>query len=693
MCINEMCDAMIQSCVAACDETIPRVKKKGGIPMWDEMAKPFRETAMFWHSIWISCNKPTSGAVHDIRRKTRADYHRAVKSLKCNKTANRCEKMAESVLKNDSRNFWKESRKMKGKVKKLPDTMDGVTGGKEIADLFGTKYDRLYNSVPFDVSVMNDIEMEVNKRILHGDESNICVSVEDVRKAISSLNDGKSDGCDKIESDHIINGSAMLYKMLCLLIQKCFDHGYMPDSLNVATIVSIPKDNRGSMIKSDNYRGIGLCSSIVKVMDIIMYNSSDGTLNTSGLQFAYKSEHSTTMCTAMMKEVVRHYKKNGSQVYCCLLDASKAFDRIRLDKLFKILLDRKFPAGYIKFLMNSYVNQDIRVKWGNNLSHSFKGINGVRQGGVISPILFTVYIDILIERLEKCNAGCWIGHKFVGCAGYADDVKLLSPSVTGLQIMVNVCEEFGIEYDLLFNEKKSVCMMFDHQQHYPDIMLNGRNLCWQNKAKHVGNVINNVLTDEDDILLKTQDFFQQVNQLMADYGSLRFDILKELFSKKCNSFYGSQMWDLRSKYVQSLLRAWNRAARRVLKLPFNSHRYLLPVLLNMQPLHVQLCRRFLNMCHTMCRSKNKTVAFVFKHCVNDKTSCIARNLFYISESYQCNTKSIVEMKKMVMLNINDEQKRTCVFLNELLDVRDGKMNVEGMDKSQIQDIIEYVSTC
>lgn len=652
---------------------------------------------MFWHSIWLSCGKPNCGVVYEIRKKTRAEYHRAVRMLKRDERINRCEKMAQSIVQNDNRNFWQEVKKMNKKESWLPDTVDGVTGNREIADMFGSKYKKLYNSAPYDADVMRDIDQVLNERMT-ACSSDDCVKIDDVKKAVSFMKKGKSDGNDMIESDHIINGSNLLHELLCLLIQKCYDHSYMPYILNIANIVSIPKDNRGSMIKGDNYRGIGLCSSIVKLMEIIIYMKSQGTLETNGLQFAYKKDHSTTMCTGIMKEAVRYYKKNGSTIYCCLLDASKAFDRVRLDKLFKLLLERKFPPKYIKFLMNTFFKQRIRVKWGNNFSETFKGVNGIRQGGVISPLLFTVYIDVLIERLEKSNAGCFLGHKFVGCGGFADDVELISPSVTGLQKMVTLCEEFGIEYDVLFNEKKSICIMFDNVNEYPDIVLNGKSLMWSKKAKHVGNVLNCDLTDEDDILYKKQEFFQQVNRLLADYGDIRHDILRELFAKKCNSFYGSQIWDLRSKHVESLLTAWNKGARRMLKLPYNSHRYLLPELLNMVPIKEQLCKRFLKMCYTMSLSENKTLSFVYKFCINDKNSNISRNMFYISKEYdfkpntyclgyKSNLFNMCQVKKV----LNENQVRNCQFLKELLEIRDGHMNVM-LDKDEIHDIIDFIST-
>ena len=91
-----------------------------------------------------------------------------------------------------------------------------------------------------------------------------------------------------------------------------------------------------SLCKSDNYRGISLFNAICKVFDyVIMYLCAD-LLYTSEMQFEFKRNHCTVVCSLMYKEVVSNYLQNRSNVYSCLLDASKAFDRIHFGKLFAI---------------------------------------------------------------------------------------------------------------------------------------------------------------------------------------------------------------------------------------------------------------------------------------------------------------------------------------------------------------------
>ena len=92
-----------------------------------------------------------------------------------------------------------------------------------------------------------------------------------------------------------------------------------------------------------------------------------------------------------MKEVMSHYITRGSNVYCCMVDASKAFDKIHFGKMFRLLVEKQVPPDIIKILIDMYERQKICVSWKNVKSNSFTACNGVRQGGVLSPLLFSLY--------------------------------------------------------------------------------------------------------------------------------------------------------------------------------------------------------------------------------------------------------------------------------------------------------------
>ncbi len=86
------------------------------------------------------------------------------------------------------------------------------------------------------------------------------------------------------------------------------------------------------------------------------------------MQFAYKSRHSTVMCHNVVKETINYYLNRGSEIYSCMLDASKAFDRLRYDKLFELLIKLNFPTIVIRALLDMYTRQEARTGWNNHYS-------------------------------------------------------------------------------------------------------------------------------------------------------------------------------------------------------------------------------------------------------------------------------------------------------------------------------------
>ena len=104
-----------------------------------------------------------------------------------------------------------------------------------------------------------------------------------------------------------------------------------------------------------------------------------------------------------------------------------------------------------------YTSQTLRVKWGHTVSTCFTARNGAKQGGVLSPLLFAIYTDRLLKRLEESGVGCNMGGHFTGALAYADDIILLSPSMSGLRTLSKVCEEYVTEFDVTFNSKKVGC--------------------------------------------------------------------------------------------------------------------------------------------------------------------------------------------------------------------------------------------
>ena len=145
---------------------------------------------------------------------------------------------------------------------------------------------------------------------------------------------------------------------------------------------------------------------------------------------------------------------------------------VRFDLLFRKLQSRGLPLPLLRFLSNWYFSQEMSVCWGPGGSKSFGVSNGVRQGGVLSPLLFSVYMDGLIEVLSESGVGCYWGHHFVGTFCYADDVVLLAPCVSALRRMLDIYSCYASSHGLASRNTKNLpCGVLYHSSSSDALVL------------------------------------------------------------------------------------------------------------------------------------------------------------------------------------------------------------------------------
>ena len=113
-------------------------------------------------------------------------------------------------------------------------------------------------------------------------------------------------------------------------------------------------------------------------------------LSTSDLQFGYKRGLSTTSCTFVAEEVIQYYLNANNDVHVMLLDASKAFDCVEYCTLFHQLLRKGLCPLVTGVLLFMHVLQKVQVRWNSTVSDSFSVSNGLKQGGILSPVLFSI---------------------------------------------------------------------------------------------------------------------------------------------------------------------------------------------------------------------------------------------------------------------------------------------------------------
>ena len=115
------------------------------------------------------------------------------------------------------------------------------------------------------------------------------------------------------------------------------------------------------------------------------------------------------MCIFLIKQAISNYVSHNTPVYSAFLNASKAFNRVDYQPLFKQLIDRNTPTCVVRLLNFWYGEQKMQVPWNSALSNSFHISNGIRQGGVLNPYLFSLYMNSLSENLNHLCVGCYIG--------------------------------------------------------------------------------------------------------------------------------------------------------------------------------------------------------------------------------------------------------------------------------------------
>ena len=141
-------------------------------------------------------------------------------------------------------------------------------------------------------------------------------------------------------------------------------------------------------------------------------------------------------------------KFRSCKIYGVMMDCTKAFDTVKHSILFKKLVDAQIPQIIVRLLIFMYRKQTADVRWRSNFSYEFPIRNGVRQGAVLSPVLFCFYMDNLFSLLRKSGAGCCIDEYYAGVFGYADDLLLICPSRDGLQKMLKIAEDYANEHKI-----------------------------------------------------------------------------------------------------------------------------------------------------------------------------------------------------------------------------------------------------
>ena len=560
------------NCTKRCIPVL-KLHENNYIAGWNEHVSYYYNISRIEFKWWVSNNRPRQGSIYHAMRSSRARFKYALRQCKLDERLIVSEKLADHMKNHEINDFWKDIRKHSKSKSALSNCIDGVTGENAIADLWRDHYESLLND-----STHHDEKADVLQSF-----NNICshagmyVTMSEVLEVVKDLPNRKSSGLDGL------NGESLKYAdpLLCLLLSICytcmFKHSYMPQSMINSIIVPLVKNRCGNLTDKNNYRPIALSSITSKVFEHIILLRLEEYLWTTDNQFGFKSGHSTDLCIYALSELIEYFKSRSTSVYVAFLDASKAFDKISHWTLFRKLIDRNVPMYLIKILCYWYQHQLMSVRWGYSISNVFNVTNGVRQGGILSPKLFNIYIDGLSNILNNSLIGGSLGGKRINHMLYADDLCIVSLSSAGLQKLLSICDEYCASHSITFNVKKSVCMFFKCtvNKHCDNstVFLSGNQINFVQEVKYLGVLLNPSMKTSIDVSRQTRKFYAQANMLLRNFRYCSNEVKCSLFKSFCTNMYCCPLWfNSTSSSVKKLKCSYNSVLRRLLciRMPYSA---------------------------------------------------------------------------------------------------------------------------
>ena len=203
--------------------------------------------------------------------------------------------------------------------------------------------------------------------------------------------------------------------------------------------------------------------------------------------------------------------------------------------------EKVYQIIWFKFFKSVYAKTTVRVCVNGVFSDSWK-IRGIRQGGITSAFLFNIYIDDILSTISNFKVGCFLGFKRVNIQAYADDVVLLSLSLSSFQFLINQMSELLDTHGLRVNVIKTVAMIFNKNinrvNKEVNIVYKDSRLDVVNNFMYLRCLLKSDLCEDFDIDRCKLSFKRSFGFLFRKFYSVNLEVFYSLFNSFCSSFYG-----------------------------------------------------------------------------------------------------------------------------------------------------------
>ena len=349
------------------------------------------------------------------------------------------------------------------------------------------------------------------------------------------------------------------------------------------------------------------------------------------------------------------------------------------------------------------IEQFANVRWNGEVSSIFSMHNGVRQGAVLSALVYCFYCEQLFSLLERKRSGCWVNGLYLGLLGYSDDNICLAPSLSALQDMLETCQGFAAEHNLKFSTdinpikcKTKTMAFLKSERALPNLMLCGNPLPWTDKCKHLGTTITNKIDGcEEDMKIKNAMYIKRNMELNQEFY-FAHPTTKLKINRIYNSHYSSSpLWNLFGHGAQKLESSYNRSVKLMLGLPLETHRYLIEPLTGEVHIKKVLLSRYLGFIEKILSSEKKAIKMLVETSKKDVRSVTGQNLRQIMILLGKTSIEAIEKKDaddIKYFPISQEDSWKTDVIKEILEVKSTTVEIDNFVENEIDCILTYLCT-
>ena len=452
--VTNFCEVINETVLPNCDVHVMNVNDRtGGHKRRKSECKPWfdnncREKYRLYKEALRIYNLEKSVENHRMLMEKKRSYK--VLAIRLKRQYKRQEgNMIEYIRKRNPKEFYKLFSKRKNTIN---------SSSKIKIDQFVEHFRNLNSNVHGNEHVNEDITYDAIF-----DELDAPITEREVEEAIRNLKRNKSCSEDLILNEVFLECTDILTPSLVLLFNSVFESGFFPEAWAEGCIVPIHK--KGDVDEPNNYRGITLISCMGKLFTSILNKrildwDKENCVITDA-QFGFKPGLSTIDAIFALQTLVNKTLKRKKRLYCCFIDYSKAFDLVDRSSLWCKLIKQGLQGKMLRLIKSLYENVKSCVKYDGCLSDYFSSKIGLFQGEVLSPILYSMYVNDCEMHFIRENCPflelCLIS---IFLLMYADDTVLISETSEGLQSMLDALCSFNNEWKLSLNVSKTKIVVF-----------------------------------------------------------------------------------------------------------------------------------------------------------------------------------------------------------------------------------------